>query len=120
MTWQDYEQQKIERFQGRTKMAAGKAKEYAKEDDRLANFKEAASVLGVHPLTVAMVYWYKHVSAVATFCRKVSAGEVPELSEPIGGRIDDCQEYLDIIAALIIEESDTNDGLRDGFLKGVL
>ena len=120
MTWQDYEQQKIERFQSRTKMAAGKAKEYAKEDDRLANFKEAATALGVHPLTVAMVYWYKHVSAVATFCRKVSGGEVPELSEPIGGRIEDCQEYLDIIAALIIEETDTNEELLNCFIKGGL
>ena len=101
MTWQDYEDRKHQRFELRTNMAKGKAKEYAKEGDRLANFKEAAAVLGQHPLTVAMVYWYKHVSAVATYCRKVSNGDVPELSEPIEGRIQDCQEYLDIIAALI-------------------
>jgi DNA-binding transcriptional regulator YhcF (GntR family) len=96
-----YEKIKLDRFEARLKMAGGKAKEYAKDNDRLANFKEAAAILGIHPLTVASVYFYKHVAAVLTFCRKTADGVTPELSEPIEGRVQDAQEYLDIIAALI-------------------
>jgi len=107
MTNKDYESQKLARFENRTEMALGKSKEYAKDGDRLANFKEAAQVLGVHPLTVASVYFYKHIAAVLTYCRKTSLGQTPELSEPIEGRIQDAQEYLDIIAALI---KDTTSG----------
>lgn len=104
MTNETYETLKFERFHARTKMAGDKAKEYAKADDRLANFKEAAAILGVDSLTIASVYFYKHVAAILTFCRKSANGELIELSEPIEGRIQDAQEYLDIIAALVAEK----------------
>lgn len=104
MTTTKYEELKFERFHARTKMAGDKAKEYAKDGDRLANFKEAAGILGVDTLTIASVYFYKHVAAVLTYCRKSATGELIELSEPIEGRIQDAQEYLDIIAALIAEK----------------
>jgi hypothetical protein len=98
-----YESIKKQRFEARTRMAQSKAKEYAKDNDRLANFKEVAHFLGLDPLTVAGVYWYKHVSAVLTYIKKNQRKEDHQLSEPIEGRIQDAQEYLDIIAALITE-----------------
>jgi hypothetical protein len=103
MTNERYEALKLKRFEERTKMASGKANEYAKDDDRLANFKEIAAALGIEPLTVAGVYWYKHVSAMLTFIRKNQQKADHKLSEPIEGRIQDDQEYLDLIAALIDE-----------------
>jgi hypothetical protein len=107
----DYRELRANRFERRAVMADSKSNEYAKNDDRLANFKEVSRQLGVDPLAVAGVYWYKHVAAVQTFIRRVESGESVEeveasLSEPIEGRIMDCQEYLDIIAALIQETRD--------------
>lgn len=110
-----YRQSREDRFYDRIAMADSKSNEYAKNDDRLANFKEVSRQLGVHPLAVAGVYWYKHVAAVQTFIRRVESGESVEeveasLSESIEGRIMDCQEYLDIIGALI-EESKNDEGV---------
>ena len=111
MTKDRYTETRAIRFEHRAAMADAKSREYAKESDRLANFKEVSAQIGVDPLAVAGVYWYKHVAAVQTFIRRVASGEsaadvVESLSEDIEGRIMDCQEYLDIIAALIQEARD--------------
>ena len=111
MTNDRYTELRRYRFEQRSTMADNKSREYAKDADRLANFKEVSAQIGIDPLAVAGVYWYKHVAAVQTFIRRVASGEsvadvVESLSEDIEGRIMDCQEYLDIIAALIQEARD--------------
>ena len=111
MTNERYIELREYRFEQRSTMADNKSREYAKDSDRLANFKEVSAQIGIDPLAVAGVYWYKHVAAVQTFIRRVASGEsasdvVESLSEDIEGRIMDCQEYLDIIAALIQEARD--------------
>lgn len=105
MTNERYKSLRDARYAARCAMADSKAEDYAKGNDRLANFKEAAAALGTDPLDQAGTYFYKHVSAIFRYIRdkKVS-------SEPIEGRIQDAQEYLDIIGALIEEaRNDTYD-----------
>jgi len=68
-----------------------KGGEYAGSDDRLANFKRGAELVGVSSLQCLFVYMSKHYDAVATFVRDDAAGVVRPRSEPIAGRLDDQQ-----------------------------
>lgn len=73
-----------------------KGKDYAGDDDAMANFKQAALQLGVTPYVIWAVYAHKHWSAVMSFCKE---GQVE--SEPIEGRIHDCILYLFLLLGLI-------------------
>lgn len=106
-----YEEHKRIRFEKRRNMAAQKATEYASTEDRLQNFKAAGEHFGVNPMLVAGIYWYKHVCSIEHFIKDVASGDkIRDLysrsSEPIEGRIQDCQEYLDLIASLAHEQYD--------------
>jgi hypothetical protein len=96
----DYRQMRRKAYDDRIAMADAKASEYASEDDRLANFKDCGKTLGLSPLTIAGVYLYKHIRAIFAF---ISSDAKGELSEPIDGRINDAQEYLDLVRGLITE-----------------
>ena len=70
-----------------------KGPEYAGhgEDNRLANFETIAELLRGAPidaLTVAAVYWLKHVFAICTYVRTRQEG-----SEPMFGRWADERNY---------------------------
>lgn len=78
-----------------------KGREYAGSADRLANFKRNAALSGVDPLTVLHVYMAKHWDSFSTFVRDTQKGEVPELSEPIRGRLYDLINYAVLAIALI-------------------
>ncbi len=80
-----------------------KGEEYAGSDDRLANFKRGAALTGATPLQVAFIYASKHYDAIATYIRKDAAGQVQQLSEPIGGRLDDLINYCILMKAIIEE-----------------
>lgn len=76
-----------------------KGKDYAGDEDALANFKDAAKKLGVTPFQVWAVYHHKHQSAIDSFIRE---GKVE--SEPIEGRIHDAILYLFLLLGLIADE----------------
>jgi hypothetical protein len=78
-----------------------KGKDYAGDEDALANFKAAARDLGLTPFQVWSVYHHKHQSAIDSFIRE---GKVE--SEPIEGRIHDAILYLFLLLGLI-EDGDT-------------
>lgn len=73
-----------------------KGHDYAGEEDALANFKEAASEMGVSPYVVWYVYFHKHWSAIRTFLEEGSVR-----SEPIEGRIHDAILYLFLLLGLV-------------------
>lgn len=73
-----------------------KGKDYAGDDDALANFKAAARDLGMTPFQVWAIYHHKHQSAINAFIRE---GKVE--SEPIEGRIHDAILYLFLLLGLI-------------------
>lgn len=85
----------------RHELMIGKAAEYTKEsDDRLANFKNISKSTGVSPLAVWLVYAQKHFDAITNFVR--TGKEKSE--ESIEGRIDDLQNYLDLLRGLVWEK----------------
>lgn len=84
-------------------LSNSKGKEYAGEDDRLANFKQQAANLGLRPEQVWGVYASKHWSSVMTYIRDMGTGFNRDLSEPIEGRITDLILYLILLRCLVVE-----------------
>lgn len=80
-----------------------KSVDYASASDRLENFKRISSLSNLDQLEVWLVYFMKHILAIANY---VKNGKTE--SEPIEGRIDDAQNYLDLLRAFVVEiERDT-------------
>lgn len=76
-----------------------KGGEYAGSDDRLANFKRGAALVGVDPLAVAFIYASKHYDSIASYVRDPSRAS----SEPIEGRFDDLINYMLLMKAIVAE-----------------
>lgn len=80
-----------------------KSGEYAKDEDKLANFKEAGQRLGSLPEQVLLVYLDKHYAAICNFVKDLAAHKTRPRSEPIDGRVDDAILYLLLFKALLQE-----------------
>ena len=81
-----------------------KGREYAADDDALANFKSKIEI-GVNPIQVAMIFMDKHYSSIKSYAKL----GVEISDEPIEGRISDMRNYLALLNMLIIEKkSETN------------
>lgn len=80
-----------------------KGSEYSGEEDRLANFKRGASLVGITPLQCAFVYASKHYDAIATYVRDEARGETRPRSESIEGRLDDLMNYCFLMKCIIRE-----------------
>jgi hypothetical protein len=80
-----------------------KGGEYAGSEDRLANFKRGAALVGVTPLQCLFIYMSKHYDAVATFVRDDAAGTTRPRSESIEGRLDDLINYCILAKGLVRE-----------------
>lgn len=65
------------------------------DKDRLFNFKEIATLVGITPQQVWAVYFLKHVFSVLAYIKGKKE------SEPIEGRKDDCVNYLHLLEGLI-------------------
>lgn len=83
-----------------------KGGEYAGSDDRLANFKRGASLVGVSPLQCLFIYLSKHYDAFATYVRDAAAGTTRPRSEGIEGRLDDLINYCILAKGLVREEAE--------------
>lgn len=75
-----------------------KGREYAGDDDALANFHNRAEQMGITPMQVWGIFYGKHSDAIYAYIRN---GKV--LSEPIEGRIDDAILYLILLKGLVLE-----------------
>jgi hypothetical protein len=64
------------------------------------NFYRNARLLGVPPVTIWAVYFNKHIDSLMTFVR---TGRLE--SEGLRGRLDDIRNYIDILEAMLVEES---------------
>ena len=100
----DFEQLVQETIDSTAKLLIEKGAEYAGDADRLSNFKRGASLIGITPLQVALIYASKHFDAVATYIRNDAGGVMQILSEPIEGRFDDLINYCFLMKALLREE----------------
>jgi hypothetical protein len=75
-----------------------KGRDYAREDDALANFKTQAAALDLTPEQVWAVFAGKHWAAIMAYARE---GDVK--SEPIEGRIHDLILYGFLLLAMVRE-----------------
>lgn len=90
----------IEReFDNVRELRGTKGREYARDEDTLADFKEVAAECGVTPLQCWAVYVKKHQRAIDTFIRE---GGVR--SESIESRIRDVLVYHLLLLGLIEEQ----------------
>jgi hypothetical protein len=80
------------------KIRATKGREYATDEDTLADFKEVAENAGVTPFQCWLIYVEKHQRAIATFVRE---GEVR--SEAIESRVLDVIVYHHLFLGLLAE-----------------
>lgn len=78
-----------------------KGREYSGDEDRCSNFKREGADNGVDPRVVLSIYMSKHISAVKQYVKDKQNGVERQLSEPIGGRIDDIILYCILLKALI-------------------
>ena len=67
-------------------------------DDRLCNFSRIAETLGLSWTEVWYVYFAKHVDAIIEWIKTGKEG-----TEGIEGRIEDAQNYLDLLGAKVFE-----------------
>ena len=81
-----------------------KGQEYANSSDQLANFHRLASMLGLAPSVILLVYLQKHLDSIFQYVKSISSGVTPIESEPIQGRIDDAILYLILLKALLSEQ----------------
>lgn len=89
-----------------------KGREYARDQDRLANFKEIAYEVGITPLQTWFVHFEKHMRSIKSYVRT----ERVFSDEGIEGRIVDTITYLLLLYGLIKEID--NDRLL--FVNGIL
>lgn len=82
-----------------------KGVEYAGTEDKLANFKKTAVECGLDPMQVLYIFMNKHYNAIQSYVRNKKV-----FSEPIVGRIRDCQLYLALLEGLVLEENGRQTG----------
>lgn len=78
---------------------AVKGEEYASNDDRLHNFKEAAKFLCTTPIKACLTFLTKHLVSVVDLTERVAA-PYHLVDEKIGDAIN----YLVLLEALFVEE----------------
>lgn len=103
MTFNEFDELMEATYQKLLAMRASKGRDYAGNDDRLANFKRHAEQVDIDPLKIWAVYYNKHHDAIMTFVR-MHAHESYQPSEPIEGRIEDAILYLFLLLGLIHDQ----------------
>ena len=80
-----------------------KGAEYASDTDRLYNFKQAASLMGITPRQALGGMMVKHIVSVFDLINNEELGHMSVWDEKIGDSIN----YLILLKALVVEESST-------------
>lgn len=78
----------------------GKAKEYAQDDDRLHNFKNAAGMMGCDPKEALAGMMAKHTISIYDMCRDGEEHSIGLWTEKITDHIN----YLLLLKAIVMEE----------------
>lgn len=114
MNQKDFEVLVKETMDEINKLLLVKGGEYAGSEDRLANFKRGATLVGVTPLQTLFIYLSKHYDAIATFIRDDAQGIERPRSEAIEGRLNDLINYCLFAKALIRDKSTGCDNVSQG------
>jgi hypothetical protein len=104
MNSKDFDQIVNDRVTAIQKTLASKAKEYSSDADRLHNFKEAARIEGVHPITALKGMMLKHIVSCNDICKKYIEGGI-ESTGMLNEKFGDYINYLILLEALLKERN---------------
>lgn len=97
MTTNEFDELLQSNYEAVLELCRTKGADYARDYDRLSNFKEQANKLGLTPYQVWGVYANKHWDAISAYVR--NGGKVE--SEPIESRVHDLILYSFLLLGLI-------------------
>jgi|GEM_PF-1541198 hypothetical protein len=100
MTHDDFEFLVHFRFEKCKETLLKKAREYATEDERLANFKRGASLLNTSSAKIAMGYGLKHLISVIDMVE----GRLPATEEMFDEKFGDALNYLVLLEACLKDQ----------------
>jgi hypothetical protein len=98
----DFDKVVSERITAIQNTLASKGKEYASNTDRLHNFKEAARLEEVNPITALRGMMVKHIVSVNDMCAKYLSGGL-ESEAMINEKFGDYINYLILLEAMLKE-----------------
>lgn len=94
-------------YKSRLELSRRKNAEYCLDDNPFDSFGKLGITTGVDPLIVWLVLAGKHWLSVTTYIQQTylsSTVESPlDRTESMSGRIDDLQNYLDLLRGMLIE-----------------
>jgi hypothetical protein len=96
MTYEELQQIEEQVWERMRKIRETKGREYAHDEDTLADFKEVAADAGISPMQCWLTYVQKHQRAIATFVREGSVK-----SESIYDRVLDVVVYHVLLLGLV-------------------
>ena len=85
-----------------------KAKEYASDEDRLANFKQGTSLFNTNPATVCMFWDAKHIASMVKIAQDMDKGILPTREM----LLEKCSDYLNyglLFYSLVLEQIETRE-----------
>lgn len=100
MTHDDFGKMLVARIAKINGVLDSKAREYATGDDRLHNFKKAASITGETPAQVCVGFMVKHLVSVMDIVDQIANPSEAVIDEKIGDSIN----YLILLEALLREK----------------
>ena len=100
MTKEEYSALTARAFEARVNLSRAKQIEYTFNDNPFDNFDRQACDIEVSPLVIWRVYAAKHWDSITSYIVNPSR----ESTEPIESRIDDLQNYLDLLRGMICRD----------------
>lgn len=85
------------------KLLTTKNDEYAQKTDKLSNFRQPSSLLGMCPAEVAFCYDTKHIASIQKIVHEISEGKLPT-KELWQEKITDYLNYGLLMNACVLEE----------------
>lgn len=99
-------------FKVRLELMQAKQNEYTLNDDAVDNFIRNGKELRLHPLVVWEVYFAKHWDSVRSYIIQRTGDPIdPPRTESMWSRIDDMQNYLDLLRTLLVDLGEKSGGL---------
>lgn len=107
MKAQDFEKNSKEIIDHCWGLLFSKAKEYASDEDRLANFKQPTSLFGVSAPEICLYYDSKHIASMVMIAQDISKGKLPTrelLKEKVGDYLNYGMLFYSTVLELIEKE----------------
>lgn len=91
-----------------------KSKEYASDEDRLANFKQPTSLLEANPAEVCVYYDMKHIASIVKMAKDANNGNLPT-EEMLREKVGDYLNYGLLFYACMIELMENEKNIKNTY-----